>query len=207
MDHFLTIFLLALAANLDNLIVGIYYGTKKTNLSIGTNFLIALVVGTGSLLAMLFGRLIARVTSPHLANYLGSFLLIFAGIWIVIQERRRIGRFDALNGSQNLFYNLNVILKTPAYADLDGSGHIDCKEGGLLGIALTLNNLAACLGAGVSGLEPFLAAGLIAFLSLLLLSLGIKFGHFCASRGLKKYAGEIAGLLLAITGLYELFVS
>lgn len=214
MKDFFAVLLLALSANLDSLVIGMYYGVKNTRILLSTNLLIAFIVGTGSLLSLLFGKLVAQFVSPSIAHCGGDGLIIAAGLWIIRQEAKKRRRVEVVSGFEEsspqdlsafkgFFHTLGTILETPAYADQDNSGDINYKEGVLLGFALALNNLIICLGLGVSGLEPFLVAGLNAFLSLLLLSLGIKLGCLWFSEGLKRYAGEITGFLLVLTGLYE----
>lgn len=216
MKHSLAILLLALSSNFDNLVVGFFYGARKISLPVLINLMIAFIVGAGSFLAMGAGRLICRVTCTSFGNYLGSAVLFGVGAWFIVREYRRVkvskvcstgpsGR--KIDAPKNLWHTLNEILETPDRADLDRSGNIDLKEGALLGLALTLNNLAACLGAGISGLEPFLTTGAIAFLSLLMMMLGMRFGHFFANGWLGKQAGLIAGLLLIVISIFEFFVN
>ena len=222
MRDFWAVLLLVVSANLDSLIIGMYYGVKNTRILLSTNLLIAFIVGAGSLLSLLFGKLAAQLVPPFAAHCGSALLIIAAGLWIIRQEMKKSPLPDADSVSKenkgsaedndnndntdgrDFFRNLEAILESPLCADQDRSGYIDHKEGVLLGLALTLNNLVICLGAGVSGAEPILVAGLNAVLNLLFLSLGIKLGCCLGfSEKTKRYAGYTAGLLLVLAGLYE----
>ncbi len=73
---------LALAANLDNLGVGIAYGLKRTSITPTANLLIALLAGELTFLAMAFGHWVNQVLSASMANALGAFLILGVGLWV-----------------------------------------------------------------------------------------------------------------------------
>ncbi len=52
----LTALLIALSCNLDNVGVGISYGARGIKIPFVTNLFIALITGTGTLLAMVLGK-------------------------------------------------------------------------------------------------------------------------------------------------------
>jgi putative sporulation protein YtaF len=96
------------------------------------------------------------------------------------------------------------ILKEPVAVDQDRSGAIDFKEACVLGLALTLNNLAGGLGGGMAGLNPGLTALLALVTSLLFFVIGLKVGQTYLSRWIGERSAVIAGLALIAIGVYEL---
>ena len=103
--------------------------------------------------------------------------------------------------SENLLIR---VLRNPEEADLDGSKSIGLSESVILGIALSINNLAGGFSAGitqlnivatasVSGLFSFLCTGLCAFF-------GLKF----AAGRLGEKATTISGILLILVGVRQL---
>lgn len=98
-----------------------------------------------------------------------------------------------------------TILDHPFLADTDFSGHIDMKEGFLLALALTLNNLTNGMGAGLLGLDMALMISLTAILSILTIWFGIGFGQYSSVHWFGQYSGRISGLILICLGIYEYF--
>ncbi len=82
LEKFTVIVLLAIAANLDNLGVGIAYGLRGRYISLVSNLTIALISGILTLAAMLFGKWLETFLSARLANDMGAFLIIGVGVWV-----------------------------------------------------------------------------------------------------------------------------
>ncbi len=207
------ILLLALSSNLDNVGVAISYGARKINIPFSSNLRIAFITGGGTLLSMLVGERIYRFLKPELSNYLGSSIIIGAGIWIFIKEIAKLGKKKPLEehhiekidiSNKSIFRKTLMILDNPFVADMDFSGHISLKEGFLLALALALNNLANGVGGGMIGLSPVLTTFFVVIFSILTIWIGIEIGDYYAYRWLGKLTGPIAGLLLIIIGVLEI---
>jgi putative Mn2+ efflux pump MntP len=82
LDKFAIILLLAIAANLDNLGVGIAYGLRRRYIPALSNFAIALISAGLTLSAMLFGKWLERVLPVRVANDVGALIIIGVGIWV-----------------------------------------------------------------------------------------------------------------------------
>src|SRR5208283_2003727 len=82
-------FLIALSCNLDNVGVGISYGTRRIRLPLITNFYIAFLTGFGTYLAMLAGQQAFRFFSPESGALLGGGILVAMGVWVMVQEATR----------------------------------------------------------------------------------------------------------------------
>ena len=88
----LTIFLLAISCNLDNVGVGIAYGARGIGIPLASNFLIALITAAGTGLCIVFGRQIFQFMPAEVGVLLGAVLLIGMGVWVIRQEFGERGR-------------------------------------------------------------------------------------------------------------------
>ena len=215
----LTALLIALSSNLDNLGVGSSYGTRGINIPFATNLLIAVITGTGTLLSMVLGQQIFSWMSEAWATLLGGTILAAVGIWVILQEFKK--ELQALENEiieetetplscslpelnpSSLWRRLLLILDHPFLADQDFSGHIDLREGALLGLALTLNNLPNGVAAGMLKLPVFATTLLVMALSIVMIWVGIGIGMQVSTRWLGKWAGVASGLILIGIGLIE----
>ncbi|MGA8833818.1 MAG: sporulation membrane protein YtaF [Desulfomonilaceae bacterium] len=212
--HILTIFLLALSSNLDNIGVGTSYGARGINIPFSSNLLIAVITSAGTFVSMAIGNVISTIINPYLANTLGALLIGCTGIWVFIQEfsRRDEEKSDASElfqktnlSNQSFFRKMLTILDHPFLADTDFSGHISVKEGFLLAFALTLNNLTNGIGAGLLGLNIALTTASVVVLSIVTIWFGIQFGRYSGVHWFGRFSGRISGLILIFLGIYEYF--
>jgi putative sporulation protein YtaF len=97
-----------------------------------------------------------------------------------------------------------MILNNPFIADADLSNHIDLREGATLGLALTLNNIANGVGAGMIGLNIMLLTLLVFIVSIVTIWVGIKIGAYYGHRIFGRLTGFAAGILLVVIGVYEI---
>ena len=212
-----TIFLLALACSLDNIGIGIAYGVRRLSIPFGTNLLIAVLTASGTLIVMLCGHLVTRLIHPQTAILIGGVVIVLAGAWVVLQEtvwRRPEKPLEelqliALEGIPEVSFlrKILMILDNPFIADQDFSGHIDLKEGVILGLALLLNNLPIGLVAGLLGLSPLLITGSLIILSIVTIWVGISTGYCLGTHWLGRLSGPLAGAILIIIGAYEIWGS
>lgn len=83
LSQLLTILLLALSCNLDNVGVGIAYGARGVGIPLASNLLIALVTAAGTGLCIVFGRQIFHVLPGEVGVIVGAVLLIGMGVWVI----------------------------------------------------------------------------------------------------------------------------
>jgi putative sporulation protein YtaF len=210
-----TIFLLALACSLDNIGIGIAYGVRRLSIPFGTNLLIAVLTAGGTLMVMLGGHLVTRLIHPQTAILMGGVIIIVAGAWVVMQEtvlRQPLRppeelQLIARKGVPEVSFlkKIIMILDNPFIADRDFSGHIDLKEGFILGLALLLNNLPIGLVAGLLGLSPLLITLSLISLSILTIWVGITSGYYIGYHWMGRLSGPVSGLILIIIGAYEIW--
>ena len=201
------ILLIAISSNADNVVVGIAYGIRNIRVPLTSNFFIAFFSSFVTLVSMLAGQGIGSRMSPQLASLLGGGMIAGIGSWVLVQSARspvtqtetalaRIERPRALG-------QLLTVLRDPAIADRDRSGHIDLKEVCLLAIALSLNNVGNGIGAGMAGINPLFTTIAVMLFSILMLWAGVTAGHH-GRRILGSFARVISGVLLVAVGVYEI---
>lgn len=212
----LTSFLIALSCNLDNVGVGISYGTRGIRVPWSTNLFIALLTATGTCLAMLLGQQTFLFISPSSGAILGGAILIVLGVWVIVQEtllrdrpvqilRPPVTRKDQTQ--QSFWQHLLSILENPSFADQDHSGHIDIKEGTLLGLALMLNNLPNGVAAAMIKLPLPLITLAVGLLSMVTFWVGLAVGRAIGSFRIGPWTWVASGLLLIGVGLAEVILT
>lgn len=205
MQHLLSSFFLSISYNVDNFAVGIAYGVKKIKIGISGNLIIAIFSASGTYCSMSLGAVFSKFMSANLANLIGCAALVAVGIW---------GLWDTLKtelqkkkhkrkSSHELSYN--AFIEKPERADLDNSLFIDFKESISIALALTINNLAGGIGAGLSGLDVNITTFLTFVLSLLAILLGYALGEKFTSRMSGKWAGIVSAFLIISIGVFEYF--
>lgn len=190
--HLLSIALFSISSNLDNLTVSIGYGMENIKIKFFSNFIISFISAFGTFISMSVGSIIVHFINPKIANNIGSFILIFIGIYFCYQ-------FFKNKSNDNLINN-------PSRADKDNSKVIEPKEAFSLAFALTINNFGVGFGASVAGLNVFITSIVTFFISALFLEIGDKLGSGFFSKIFGKYSDLISGLLIVFIGVYEVFV-
>jgi putative sporulation protein YtaF len=213
----LTAFLIALSCNLDNVGVGLAYGARGIRLPLATNLYIALLTGAGTGLAMILGEQTFMFLSPDSGAILGGAILVFMGGWVILQEtlfrssrkcpESRYLEAEEDPGPKSIWQRLTCILENPSLADGDYSGHIDLKEGTLLGLALMLNNLPNGVAAAMLKLPMPLTTLAVGILSVLTFWLGIGIGRNIGARWNGKWTWLASGALLMGIGAMEIVLT
>lgn len=210
--HLVTILLLAISSNLDNIGVGISYGIREINIPFTSNLLIALITSCGTFLSILLGQTIYLFLSREMAVLFGGGIIIAAGIWVIFQEKVLQRGKEPQEEKQQIaetglsrfgFTHIVRILNNPIIADWDFSGHIDLKEATALAFGLTLNNVPNGVGAGMLGLNASITTSAVFLVSIMTIWIGISCGHL-GFRRLGNSAGLISGMILILIGVYEI---
>jgi len=200
---------IAIAANLDNLGVGIAYGIQQIRISHMSNLIIALISFFATWLSAEIGKMISLYLSSQVASIIGAILLFGVGIWIILQPI-----ITAIKNNQpiidlqllgNKFYiGPTEILNYPERADIDSSRSVGNWEAVILGIALSINALAGGFDAGAVGISSIVEATLVGIFSFATIIAGYYFGRKYAAEQIGKYATVISGTLLMAIGLHQL---
>ncbi|KZE37814.1 hypothetical protein AV656_09820 [Bhargavaea cecembensis] len=188
--QWLTILFLGIAANLDNLGIGLAYGIRKIRIPTLSNAAIAIVSMMVTALAMVAAEGLASIMPEQMANRLGGFMLCLVGLWMLIQEWKP--NPDLRKNSLN--------------ADKDGNRILSVREALPLGFLLSANALAGGFGMGVSGgsmTAPILSIGLFSFLTI---HCSNRFGGILTRFYLGRHPSIIAGGLLLVIGIVEMVI-
>lgn len=191
--HILSSFLFAISANIDSLVVGLSYGTKKIKIGLASNFVIAFISVAGTILSMLVGKTIINFIPENVSNSLGSIILILIGVWTLLKTLLK-----------NMYSN--SILDNPEKVDVDNSSSISVKESIILALALTINNIGLGIAASVTGLNILITSLFTFAFSLLMIIIGYVFGSRYVSKAFGKRAIIVSGLLMVILGIYEMII-
>lgn len=187
--EWMMILFLGIAANLDNLGIGLAYGVQKTKIPLRSNVTIALVSMIVTYFAMVTGDTLSTYISVRTADLIGGLLLGSIGIWMLLQPRPV---------QPNPF-------EDPAVADVDGDRIISIREALPLGFLLSANCLAAGFGMGVSGSSMLGTISSVGFFSFITIGASHRFGELLARTWIGKYPAGIAGGLLIVIGFSEVF--
>jgi len=205
--YFLSIFLLCLAPNLDNMAIGLAYGARKINVPFKSNLAIALFSGFATFISSFFGNLLTNYIPNYLGNVIGGSIVSVMGIFTIVSYLHNKRKSKISHEISNLYLdNLKAVMDDPGIADTDYSGDISLKESILLGIALAVNCLGTGFGAGMTGVNVFVLTGAVITFSLMTISFGTFVGKRYAAVFLGDKATIISGLLLLTVGVYQMLI-
>ena len=190
--HLISSILFGISANMDNFVIGISYGIKKTRISFLSNLIIGLITFLGTILSIGLGMKIADFIPSSVSQVIGSVILIALGGYYAVKSFWTKNMDSSASGNNS--------------AEAKESTTLTIKESAVLGFALTINNIGLGIGASITGI-PILSTSLITFfLSMLFLFIGNKIGSSWISRFLHRYAEPLSGLIIIALGIYELMV-
>lgn len=217
---FLTCFILALSVSIDSLSIGITYGIKNTKISYIGKVILFITSFIISIISIWFGDNIKNIFPEILTKLIGTFILIFMGIFIIYQSITKNNsdsakykniKYDCEEKIYSFFIKfLGItiqIIKNPISSDFDNSKKIDAKEALFLGLALSLDSFCVGMGSGIIGLNSCLFPFLTSLFQLVFLNVGVIFGKKINS--LSKLPDNIwsiiSGSLLIFIGILKFF--
>lgn len=222
--HLISILLIAIAANVDNLAVAIAYGIKRLRIRLLTNLFIALVSGVSTYLSISVGEDISGYLSVQAGNLLGSLVLLGIGVWgiwtSVKQERKRTRKRAKLQQTNRMLVAAGLYpisseqtLSNPDLAEgaqdflqefsyesfLENPEKADQDQSGYIdvreSIALAFGLALNNLGAGIGGGISELN-GFVTTMAVVVFSLmSISGGYFLGFRFSTRMPGVWAGIL------------
>lgn len=178
----LSIFLIALATNLDNLVIGMALGLKARRLSSLANLLIALCSAAATFLCCYLSSFLAAY--GKIAGVIGGALLILLGLISFFPSKPS-------KTEQNMIQKDQPLPISPG-------------EAALLGLALAINCLAAAFGAGMSGVLALPAALGVGIFSFICTGTGNILGLFGKKKIPSSAFTAISGCLMVALGVIQI---
>lgn len=195
-------FLLSLSSCLDNIVVGVAYGMKKTKIRFFNNLIIAIITSFGTLVSMLFGRLIATIIPVDIAQGLGAAMIILIGIYFLLDYLIKRNRESSEINELDIIREANDCNKCRRQGC---EKIIGVRETVMLAFALTINNLGIGISASLAGVNIIATVVLTFILSLLTIIIGVAMGYNVIGRLFGRYATLVSGILMIILGIIEFF--
>ncbi|HAM80193.1 sporulation membrane protein YtaF [Ornithinibacillus bavariensis] len=209
MLYYTGLLFLVIAVSLDGFGVGVSYGMRKILVPRNALSIIMLCSGVVVLFSMLLGNVISSYLSIHFAKTIGAAILIFIGVFSLINAiRSQLKKDDGKTNqasSPNNFHRFRTVIATPDKADLDLSGTISIGEAVLLGTALALDAFGAGIGAAILGYSVILTPLLIALMSGLFVHFGIRIGIVLSKNKRLERMNFLPPVLLITIGVLNLF--
>lgn len=193
--QWLTILLIGIAANIDNLGISVSYGLKSIKVPFLYNVIISIISMICAFFSIAVGSFLSNYLSQSIANFAGGSLIIGLGVWFIITSP---------------LFTKNDVTRTeitrPVLSNLDKTKTITLKESFFLGFVLSLNCLTIGFGAGITGVPSLFTSISIGVFSLISISIGVMLGNKLGNTIFGNYSNSIAGLLLIVIGIYEIFI-
>ena len=176
------------SANIDNIAVGILYGTKKIHISCIYTLIIALCTSIITSGSMYIGKILLNFLNINIANIIGAVGLILIGI---------IGIIKYIIDKTKKKYEFNNLNETIKYTSIKSKDLI------VIIFTLSLNNFAAGIAASVAGtlIIPTLISTF--FFSFIFMYIGNHLGKKLISNILNNYSELISSFILILLGVIE----
>jgi len=208
---FYKLIIIILVLSMDAFGIGITYGVRGIKISNTAKIIITTQSILITLVAMNFGAFLKTLFPEYIAPYIGTFLLLSLGSWIILQCILDIKTSSAKKTKTPLLNHLGIttkIISSPQSCDLDNSAVIDKFEAIYLGFALSIDAFGAIIGVGMIDTFPYTTPFLLAFTQVILLALGSSTGKKIKTtcRINPKFWTLSSGFLLIIIALLSLFI-
>ena len=204
----LEVLILAVALSLDALVASFAYGSQKMKISIGATLVIGLICGALLGFTLFLGERMGGFLPVWLAGLI-SFVILFGlgtlrifDSWLKNYIRKRGSGGEIKFSAFRLTFILQIYAD-PETADTDGSRVLSPGEALSLGLALSLDGIAAGLGAGLLGAPPLLSAGIASLLTVAAIIAGGKLGGRLA-QALTRDVSWISGGLLILLAVLQI---
>ena len=192
-------FFLVLALSLDTFTAGVALGTQKITVPFRSVLAISLTCSASLWLAISLGGWIGNWISPRTGAVIGCIILVMMG---------SVLRRCCENKEGMVFYrkNLKIFLQVcvdSAQADFNRSQSLSVPEAISLAVALSVDGLAAGVGAGILDVSHWLIFLIAMLINLFAVHLGCRTG-IRFSRKHEQDISWVAGALLIVLGLIKL---
>ena len=177
---FINCIMLSISSSIDALGIGVTYGLKNTKISSISKLILFIISITISFISVIFGDLLSLLFSQDFINIIGSSLLFFIGVFVILK---------------GVFYDSTIDNK---YFDFNNSNLIDPKESVFLCLALSLDSFGIGFSMSLINTSSILFPLLASVFQFIFLSLGIWVGKYISRfSNIPNYVySVISGLLL-----------
>ena len=175
----LTCMLLALSTSIDSIGIGLTYGIRDITISRQAKIILFIISLIISSISILIGNTLNNILSEEITNIIGSLILFFIGLIIIVQTLKREKRQEKKVYKLFIrFLGITIqIIKDPITSDFDNSKKIDSKEAIYLGTALSLDSFSVGIGAGMLGSISIIFPLIVSLFQIVFLSLGRNIGE------------------------------
>ncbi len=211
----LSLMLICLAISLDGFGVGMSYGLRKMKMPFLSFMVIGLCSFTVIFVSMTIGQWLQYWVTSELSSKIGATVLILIGgltFWKMMVEKQKPSdilpvkekpTYREFRWTIRMFGLMIHILRDPARADTDHSGHIVGTEAVMLGLALSLDAFGSGISLTLLGFAPLFTSLWVALTSIILLWAGIKVGRRFSSVGWFQRLSFLPAILLIGIGLFK----
>lgn len=202
-------FFLVLALSLDTFTAGVALGTQKIMVPFQSVLAISLTCSASLWLAISLGGWIGNWISPRTGAVIGCIILVMMGsVRLFDGVIKELLRRCCENKEGMVFYrkNLKIFLQVcvdSAQADFNRSQSLSVPEAISLAAALSVDGLAAGVGAGILDVSHWLIFLIAMLINLFAVHLGCRTG-IRFSRKHEQDISWVAGALLIVLGLIKL---
>lgn len=202
-------FFLVLALSLDTFTAGVALGTQKIMVPFRSVLAISLTCSASLWLAISLGGWIGNWISPRTGAVIGCIILVVMGsVRLFDGVIKELLRRCCENKEGMVFYrkNLKIFLQVcvdSAQADFNRSQSLSVPEAISLAAALSVDGLAAGVGAGILDVSHWLIFLIAMLINLFAVHLGCRTG-IRFSRKHEQDISWVAGALLIVLGLIKL---
>lgn len=181
----ISIILFAASLSIDAFGIGISYRLRSIKIPIGAKLIICLISIIFTGISVAIGSMILLFLPPAIAKFIGAFMLMLLGAFIIFQAVSQKSKTKNLIQESNtikefVFSSIGIIIriiKDPTLIDTDKSNHLDLMEATYLGIALSIDSFAAGISSSVSGVNSVMLPLTAGIFQLIFLSAGEYLGH------------------------------
>ena len=199
--------ILAAAISVDALAASFAYGSQKIRIPVRSLFVVSLICSVVLGLTLLVGAQMGEWIGARSAAMLSFTILFGLGLiricdsWLKNWIRKRRDLSGQIKFSA---FNLKFILQVyadPKAADADGSRVLSVGEAAVLAVALSLDGIAAGLGAGLFGAGAWITTGAAFLLTLTAVATGCRLGGRLAAKLTADISWISGGLLILLAVL------
>ncbi len=209
---------LAIALSLDGLGVGVAYGIRKIRIPFSSLLIIATCSVLAMSISMLAGHSVVALTSSG-TSQIGAVIIIAVGLWQLYHSYKNREEVEDeavpalsyhMTVEEDLVFKISLkpvglviqVLRTPAVADMDGSGGINKREALVLGFALAMDAFGAGFGAALAGFS-LAVIPLVALSQILMVTAGRTLTANLIPLHICRKVAFLPGIVLILIGMLK----